>query len=71
MIWRATQTGPRHTAAGIESPSYKKVQEWDLIAMQWRDRRVVAERHQLGFLSLMAPLLDGTAPARTGHGWSP
>lgn len=71
VIWRATQTGPLLTVAGIESPSHKKVQVWDLVAMQWRDGKVVTERHQLGFLSLMAPLLDGAAQDRTRQGRSP
>lgn len=59
VIWRATQNGPLCTATGIEPPSYKKVQVWDLITFRWLDGLVVRERHQLGFLSLMAPLLDG------------
>lgn len=71
VIWRATQTRLLLTAAGVESPSYKRIQVWDLIAMGWQDGKFVTERHQLGFLSLMAPLLDGTAQARTRHGPSP
>ena len=71
VIWRATQTGPLHTAAGVESPSSKKIQVWDLITMSWNGGKVVGERHQMGFLSLMAPLLEGAAPAGTGHGRSP
>lgn len=65
VIWRATQTGPLHTDVG--SPSYKKLQVWDLITMHWQHRRVVSERHDLGFLSLVAPLLEGpTGTCRRG-----
>ncbi len=48
VIWRATQTGLLLTAAGVESPSYKRIQVWDLIAMGWQDGKFVIERHQSG-----------------------
>lgn len=68
VIWRATQTGPLPTTTGPEPPSYKKVQVADLIAMRWQHHQVVFERHHLGFLSLMAPLLGG--PGSRGLGRS-
>ncbi len=68
VIWRATQTGPLYTATCVESPSYKKVQVWDLITMCSQHNRVVTERHNHGFLSLMAPLLDGAgSTTRRAH----
>lgn len=58
VVWRATQTGPLRTAVGVEAPSFKRVQAWDVISMQWRQERLLVERHQLGLLSLLAPLID-------------
>lgn len=71
VIWRASQTGPLPTATGPEPPSYKKIQVADLISVRWQHHKVVFERHHLGFLSLMAPLIGGSAthlPKRAGAG---
>lgn len=54
LIWRATQSGPVDTPDGVESPSYKRIHIGDSITLTWRGRLLATERHQIGFLSVLA-----------------
>jgi len=63
VIWRAVQSAPTFDGTRIEPPTYKSITARDVITMCWRDGRLESEQHQLGFLSLMAPLLDSAVPA--------
>ena len=63
VVWRATHTGPVQTPAGLESPTYMKVHLADVITTTWRDGRMVTERHNLGFPSVLAPVLVATGSA--------
>jgi hypothetical protein len=61
VSWRATQSGPPYTGAATVPPSYRTIHLTDVIPMQWRAVRVVAECHRIGLLALLAPLLDGAS----------
>jgi predicted ester cyclase len=67
LVWRATHTGLVLTADGIESPSYKKLQVADVISTRWRDEHIVSERHNLGFMSVVAPVLEVTSARDIGR----
>jgi predicted ester cyclase len=51
LVWRATQSAP---VDGLGSPSYKRLSIGDSVALTWHGRRLVTERHHLGFLSVLA-----------------
>lgn len=59
VVWRSVHASP---SPDEPVPTYKQIQIWDLISMNWRGGELETERHQLGFLSLMAPLHDHVAP---------
>jgi SnoaL-like polyketide cyclase len=56
LVWRATHTTPVHTPAGPQAPSYKRIRIGDSVSLTWGGGRLVTERHQLGFLSVLAAL---------------
>jgi hypothetical protein len=63
LVWRATHSAPVETPDGVESPSYKRIRIGDSITLTWRGRRLATERHQIGFLSVLAaiPVVTGGA----------
>jgi predicted ester cyclase len=62
LVWSATHTAPVETPHGLESPSYKRIRIGDALALIWRGRLLTTERHQIGFLSVLAAM-----PAVTGR----
>jgi len=60
VIWRAVQSAPTCDGTRLEPPTYKTITVRDVITMCWQDGLLESEQHQLGFLSLMAPLLDSS-----------
>jgi len=57
LLWSATHSGPLHTPEGVESPSYARLRLADAVTFTWRHGRLAAERHRLGFLSLLEPVV--------------
>ncbi len=66
VIWRAVQSAPTYVGTQIAPPTYKTITARDVITMTWRDGRLESEQHQLGFLSLVAPLLPGCSSPSGG-----
>lgn len=62
LVWRATHTALVETPGGLESPSYKRIRIGDALTLIWRGRLITTERHQIGFLSVLAAI-----PAVTGR----
>jgi len=58
VVWRATQSTPIRTGAGLESPGHQRLEVWDLVTMSWRAGRLDAEEHRPGLLALTVPLVD-------------
>ena len=63
LVWRATHSAPVLDPDGVGSSSYKRIRIADWVTLSWRDSRLVAERHHVGFLSVVAAV-----PALTGGG---
>jgi len=64
VVWRATHTGPVRTTEGLESPSYKRIMVADVVALTWLDEKITAERHNIGFPSVVEPMLAVTGERR-------
>lgn len=56
LVWQATHIAPVDTPDGLESPSYKRIRIGDFTTLTWHDRRLATERHQIGFLSIVAAI---------------
>ncbi|MGN6743360.1 MAG: ester cyclase, partial [Amnibacterium sp.] len=49
--WRGTHTGPLATPGGEVPPTGRRIEVWATFWQEWRDGRIVAERHHLDLLS--------------------
>lgn len=67
LVWRAVQSAPLPTSAGLLPPSYKRIVLGEVIVLGWSNGRLVRERHRHGILSLIAPLLPEGAEAAHGR----
>jgi steroid delta-isomerase-like uncharacterized protein len=52
--WRGTHTGTLATPSGDLPPSGRPIDVWSTMWQEWRDGRLVSERHHLDVLSLLA-----------------
>jgi steroid delta-isomerase-like uncharacterized protein len=63
LVWRGTQTGPMATGAGELPASGRSFEVLATMWQQWSGEQMVAERHHLDILSLLAQLGALPAPA--------
>lgn len=62
IVWRGTQTGPLATGAGELPPSGRSIEVYSTMWQQWRGDQMVAERHHLDVLGMLAQLGAFTPP---------
>jgi steroid delta-isomerase-like uncharacterized protein len=63
IVWRGTHSGPLDTGAGVLPASGKYGEFWAVMWQEWKDGKLVHERHHIDLLSMLANIGALPAPA--------